>query len=79
MLILIWFISCVFVEIILMPPSLISQNSYIGVTQPTLKLGPTLDFLLHVKERKRQYKIARLKVMLLQNWEFSYKRSKELH
>ena len=30
------------------------KNCFIGVTRPTLKLGPTLHFFLKTKKKKRQ-------------------------
>ena len=56
----------------LVPSKLSPKNSYIGVNGPTLKVGPTLDFLkifFALKKEKPDKIIALLKVMLLKNWE----------
>ena len=39
----------------------------IGVTWPTLKLGPTLDIFLIKKKKEKKKKIKRLKVVLHEN------------
>ena len=49
------------------------KKSYFGVTRPTLKLGPTLDFsFFSIKKGGGGHnKIMQIEAVLLQNWELS--------